>query len=522
KQGELRLKGEDVEAKHLEVIDLRKQITEGKIGLMEKSQIIERLKNEVEKSKNEEAFKERICQELQKELTEKQAEIKLNGEELLTGERTIQQMQLDFQKLHKDRTIKGEDIQAIQVKLDGKEHEISMLQEEIEKKTKEFQEMQTRFEEERKSSKKIEFEISIEELLNNQSELTQKLQELPKIKTELQEKQYEIEMLNAEVETRNKLIEEMKRQLTEKQTVLIERLQDTERLQAELTKQNQELPKKNEALLGLNGEVIRLQQELEKKTADLTHIRTERDNLHFVFDHMENSIPSSLIIVNNDNIITTWNKKAEELFGVPATTVVGMNISQVDLMGKERVRDGFEQCKKKKEPVTIHSVSLKGDSENRILTNISQIPLLDDAGEFQGMMLVIDDVTDFVGIQTDLQIKQQEITDLTKRFQDIYTSLKVTTINKEPATKMLETQSEGKESDLCILKDDQPIIQVEKKSLAGDIDHIIQSGEEHTEQHHEESTWKKELRICNEIEKCLDHASDDHLKTKKLKDEESK
>ena len=34
--------------------------------------------------------------------------------------------------------------------------------------------------------------------------------------------------------------------------------------------------------------------------------------------------------------------------------------------------------------------------------------------------------------------------------------------------------------------------------------------------------WKKELRICDEIEKCLDHASDDHLKTKKLKDEESK
>jgi hypothetical protein len=104
----------------------------------------------------------------------------------------------------------------------------------------------------------------------------------------------------------------------------------------------------------------------------------------------------------------------------------------------------------------------------------------------------------------------------------MHTSLKVTTINKEPATKMLETQSDGKESPLFILKDDQPIIQGEKKSLAGDIDHIIERREEHAGQHHEESTWKKELRICNEIEKCLDHASDDHLKTKKLKDEESK
>jgi hypothetical protein len=66
------------------------------------------------------------------------------------------------------------------------------------------------------------------------------------------------------------------------------------------------------------------------------------------------------------------------------------------------------------------------------------------------------------------------------------------------------------------------MIQSEKKSLAGDIDHFIEKTEEHTGQLHDEITWKNELRICNEIEKCLDHASDDHLKTKKLKDEESK
>jgi PAS domain S-box-containing protein len=431
-------------------------------------------------------------------------------------------MQLDFQKLHKDRTIKEEDMLAIQVELNGKDHEISMLREEIERKIKEFQEMQMKFETEQKSPKKIDFEISLEELLNNQSELAQKLSDLPQIQTELQEKQHQIEMLNAEVEIRNKLIGEMKNQLTEKQTLLIQRLHDAERLQAELTKQSQELPRKNEELLGLHGDVIRLQQELEKKTVELIHIRTEADSLHFVFDHMENSIPSSVIIVNNDNIITSWNKRAEELFRIPSTTAVGMNISQVGLMGKERVREGFEQCKKKKEPITVHSVSLKDDSETRVLTNVAQIPLLDDSGESKGIMLVIEDVTDVVGMQADLQIKQQEITDLTKRFQDMSTSLKVTTINKEPVTKMLESQSDGKDNTLCILKDDQPKIQVEKKSLAGDIDHIIGRSEEHMDQHHEESSWKQELRICNEIEKCLDHASDDHLKTKKLKDDESK
>jgi hypothetical protein len=175
-----------------------------------------------------------------------------------------------------------------------------------------------------------------------------------------------------------------------------------------------------------------------------------------------------------------------------------------------------------KEPVTIHSVSLKGDSENRVLTNVTQIPLVNDIGEFQGMMLVIDDVTDFAGLQADLQIKQQEMTDLTKRFQEMSTKLMVTTVHKEPTLEMLESQSSEKENPLFILKDDQLMIQSEKKSLAGDIDHFIEKREEYTGQLHDGTTWKDELRICNEIEKCLDHASDDHLKTKKLKDEDPK
>jgi hypothetical protein len=63
---------------------------------------------------------------------------------------------------------------------------------------------------------------------------------------------------------------------------------------------------------------------------------------------------------------------------------------------------------------------------------------------------------------------------------------------------------------------------VEKKSLAGDIDHIMKNEAEHQGQLHGDITWKENIRICDEIEKCLDHTTEDHLKTKKLKDEESK
>ena len=79
-----------------------------------------------------------------------------------------------------------------------------------------------------------------------------------------------------------------------------------------------------------------------------------------------------------------------------------------------------------------------------------------------------------------------------------------------------------KDSSLNIFKVDQRSIQDQKKSLAGDIDHIIKSGQEHKDQFYEDITWMEKSRICNENEKCFDHSSDDHLKTKKLKDEEPK
>ena len=122
----------------------------------------------------------------------------------------------------------------------------------------------------------------------------------------------------------------------------------------------------------------------------------------------------------------------------------------------------------------------------------------------------------------DLKIKQQEIADILKQFQEMFTKLKVTTITNKPVIKMFETQLDEKNSPFNILKVDQPSIQDQKKSLAGDIDHILKSRQEHVDQFYEDTTWMEKLRIGNENEKGLEHSSDDHLKTKKLKDEELK
>jgi PAS domain S-box-containing protein len=490
--------------------DLEEQLTERQMFLVEKTQQVETFQTELALRDNELKTRMRELEEKQVNVDSLQAEVVSRNQiiddirrQLTENQTGLLEKTLRAEQLRD--TVEQEQHLAIETETElvRKNDELSTSRREVEQKDGEIHRLQA------------ELERNHEDLHMLSRKFQQTYKQLNVVTTEMKATESELQKKQGEIEQKEQSLNSLKQNFDTIQQESKVRIEELETITRELQERTTEIDLVKRDLKE------RLDQ-LDKKTVELNQIRIERDNLHFVFDHMENSIPSSVIIVNNENIITTWNKKAEGLFGVPSTSAIGMNISQVDLMGKERVREGFEQCKKMKEPVTIHSVSLKGDSENRVLTNVTQIPLVNDIGEFQGMMLVIDDVTDFAGLQADLQIKQQEMTDLTKRFQEMPNKLKITTIQKEPAIEVLESQSSEKENPLFILKDDQSMIQSEKKSLAGDIDHFIEKTEEHTGQLHDEITWKNELRICNEIEKCLDHASDDHLKTKKLKDEESK
>ena len=200
-------------------------------------------------------------------------------------------------------------------------------------------------------------------------------------------------------------------------------------------------------------------------------------------------------------------------------------------MERERLREGLEQCKKDKKAVTVKSVSIKNQNGDRFLTNVSQIPLIDGNGEFQGVMMVIDDVTNIVGMQAEIERKQEEMKDLDRRFKETFTRLKLADMAKNGASKIApgpELDNRIKELDHT---DRQKMVRElinESIKLGGDkaIVGELQSGtkeelglEERSEEG-EESTWKEKLRIYDKIDECLD-ATEDNIKTKKLTDDKS-
>ena len=172
-----------------------------------------------------------------------------------------------------------------------------------------------------------------------------------------------------------------------------------------------------------NGFVERLQTDLDQRQKEIEQLITEKDKLSNIFDNLKNSIPSSIIMVNKDNIITDWNEKAEELFGLEVEKISGADISELGLMKEGRLRSRIDRCQFDKKPSTVDSISINNVNGDKHLANISHIPLLDEGEEFYGTLLVIDDVTKSAEISAELQRKQADFESLNNKFQEAYKKL---------------------------------------------------------------------------------------------------
>ncbi|MFW6173638.1 MAG: PAS domain-containing protein, partial [Elusimicrobiota bacterium] len=245
------------------------------------------------------------------------------------------------------------------------------------------------------------------------------------------------------------------------------------------------------------------------------------------------SIPSSVIMVNKDGVITTWNKKAAEMLNLK--NEAGKKIWELALMKRERLKEGLQQCKKQKKPVTVKSISLKNQKGDRFLTHISHIPLMDNKGEFQGMAMVMDDATGMVGMEAELKRKQEEIEDLNNRFKETCTKLKLANMEKNRAVtdrKELDNDVKGEidlqkiekeptDAPVNALKPNHVTIKLgEEESALGKLIAEVERKVEKPDIGEEgEVSWKEKLKICDQIDKNID-IMEEKLQTKKLKDEE--
>ena len=241
--------------------------------------------------------------------------------------------------------------------------------------------------------------------------------------------------------------------------------------------------------------------ELENKTKEMEQLEIEKNQLSFHLQSIQDSVTSPVIMVNDENIVTSWNKKAKEMLGLETDKAIGKNLFEIDLMKDKRLIDANSQCQQDKKSVTVKSVGIKDLKGNRIMTDVSHTPLFDSNEEFSGSIIVINDISKAAETQVELEQKQEELENLKSRFQETFRKLSL--VNREIEV----TNEELKESRLELDDKDNRINELENElsrqenELKSEVEKLRVAEEDILEKNNEISKIKTELESrLSEIE----------------------
>ncbi len=104
----------------------------------------------------------------------------------------------------------------------------------------------------------------------------------------------------------------------------------------ELETTNEELQSTNEELETTNEELQSLNEELENMNEELEHRTHELNDLTARYAETLRGMPWPVLLIDRDERIQLWNTAAQRLFGVGATSVVGVNVDQLPLNAELR------------------------------------------------------------------------------------------------------------------------------------------------------------------------------------------
>jgi len=498
---------------------------------------------------------------LQAEFGIKQLEIeKINGQlEEANDEKT--QLTIKLERRQSEINTNNEEIQGVKQNLKERIDETNILQSEMDKLTQDFESTRalldiknkevTELNEELKAGKSalnwFKVDNEIEEIkqktqLNKKSleEKTILLEEfesnIQALTQEMLDKQNDFEIQKNDLITKQEVIEQLENKLDNSKNSLTERTDKLNKKENEIQKLQNELKNRLDEL-GLGA------SKLDEQEKTIEKLQKEKNQLLSNFEHMKDAIPSSVIMVDKDDMISNWNKKAEELFQLNTKT----DLSSLDLMKKERVSDGFKGFQKDKKPVKVDSLSIRSKKGDILLTNITRMPIFDDKNEFQGSFLIVNDVSDTAEIQAELKRNQDELEKLDQQFKEVHTKFTIMDREKNAFNKDLITIRNNQDKALNqitgLLKEKQKELDLLDKSISlktdelGNISTTLKENQntlsfvesELTRKQMEletgnesidtiGSTWREKLKIYDEIDKSLETV-DDNLKTKKLKED---
>jgi len=197
-----------------------------------------------------------------------------------------------------------------------------------------------------------------------QVELLRSRQELETAYEELQSTVEELETTNEELQSTN---------------------EELETLNEELQSTNEELETMNEELQSTNEELETMNEELRTRT-------TELNKVNAFLESILSSVRVGVVVVDKDLRVQTWNRKAEDLWGIRFNEAQGQHFLNLDIsLDVGQLKQPIRAClsgESDGQEIVHDTINRRG---KRILCKITLVPLQSRIDGTQGAILMMEE-----------------------------------------------------------------------------------------------------------------------------------
>ena len=139
-----------------------------------------------------------------------------------------------------------------------------------------------------------------------------------------------------------------------------------------------------------------LLEERERRADELAQLKDFNENII-------ESINVGVMTVNLQGRITNWNGALEEMYGMPRERAIGKRIPEVFRPSIVNALKQYTDRSEVDEPVTVYKFRTQVLDGRELTLNISLAPLHNKAGEVEGTLIAIEDVTARMDLEQQLQ-----------------------------------------------------------------------------------------------------------------------
>lgn len=170
----------------------------------------------------------------------------------------------------------------------------------------------------------------------------------------------------------------------------------------------------------------------------------EIKTLDFYHQAIINTMSPALVVLNKNNIVTTWNPAAQEMWMIKSDYALGRNFYEMGMGDRiPGIGDAIRDAIRDKKTMVLKEKEIINPKGDKRYIDITVVPLIDQNGDLQGAIIMMDDTTDDRRLRDELKRSNEELQELNAKLETTNEELEST--NEELETTAEELQSTAEE-----------------------------------------------------------------------------